>query len=199
VSRKPGRVPEPNPRCCHCFLWRSFREEQCVAAASGAELAEQLAKLRRVDLQKVGVDIQIDQLHPEARWAEDLARPGCELTEVPGAQRGKDDADCPGLPTRKCRRQMRRREIEPVGGLDDSFSGGCADARNAPQRTRNCSFIHTRFPRDVSNRRTTSSGLGPRRNHPGTGFGEHDTNYTAGRHLKQPLIVASDQGNRSTC
>ena len=42
-------------------------EQQRVPASSSTELAEQLAELRRIDVQEVGVDIEVDELHPEAR------------------------------------------------------------------------------------------------------------------------------------
>ena len=126
---------------------------------------------------------------------EDLAGPGRELAEVPGAQRRKDDADRPGLPTGECRGEVGCREIEPVGGLDDAFPGRWADAGDAAQRTRDRPLIDTGFPRDVSNRRTPSRRLRPRRNDPACEFrrARHQTIRPADG-SEQPFVVPLTRG-----
>src|SRR4249920_2552974 len=110
-------------------------KQEGVSPSSGTKLAEQLAELRRINFQEVRVDIEIDQLHPESGRTEDLAGAGGEFAEIPRAQRREDDADGAGLPTSQGRGQMRRREIQPISGLDDPLPGRWADTGDAAERT----------------------------------------------------------------
>jgi hypothetical protein len=94
------------------------------------------------------------------------------------------------VPTRECGCQMGCREIEPVGRLDDPLPGRRADSWDAAQGARDRTLVDTCFTCHVSYRGTTSGGLGPCRNHPSMGFGEHESNYTAGERFRQPLLLA---------
>ena len=152
-------------------------KEERVAALARTELTKQFAELRRLNIQEVGVDVRL-MSSTEALGTEDLAGARGELTEVPRAQGREHDADRPGLPTRESGGQVRRREIEPIGGLDDAL--WLMPTPAMPRSARDTVPLLTPASRATSAIGASSGRLRPRRDHPGVSFSEHDFNYTAG-------------------
>ena len=112
-------------------------------------------KGRRVDVEVVGVHVEVDQLHPVAGRAQDLAGAGGELAEVPGPERRQHDADRPRPATGQRARQPGGGEVQPVGSLDDPLPGARADAGDPAQRARHRAFVDPGLPGDIGNRGAT--------------------------------------------
>ena len=152
-------------------------EQQGIAAASGSELAEQFPELRGVDVQIVGVDIEVDQLDSISGRAQDFRGPRGELAEVPGPQRRKHDADRPGMTAGQGRGQLRGGEVQSVGGLDDPLAGRRPHSGDAAEGPGHGALVDPGFASDIGDRGAAHGRVPTGGNDPFSRSDRHGPNY----------------------